>query len=278
MKIIYSDKCLEYLSSYHPESPNRVKEAYEFLKTKKYEFIEPSPSPYSDLIKVHSKEHVNRIRNAKYLDPDTPVYNNLYEYAALSVGAAILAAKENGFSLMRPPGHHAGIKGRALNASTLGFCYFNNLAVAVKKLNLKTLILDIDGHHGNGTQEIFYKDSKVNYISIHRRGIYPGTGQTSEENCYNFSFNYEIGDEVYLSTLEKILNIVDTDVDLIAVSAGFDSCSGDLASLGLTLEVYRDIGKLIRKLNTRTFAVLEGGYNGKKVGEGVYNLTKGILR
>lgn len=276
MKIIYSEKCLNYSDHLHLESPNRVSEAYQVLKDKGYEFIKPKPATYQDLIKVHSPEHIKRIQQEVYLDPDTPIYNHIYDYANLSAGSAILAAKENAFSLMRPPGHHAGINGRALTAPTLGFCYFNNIAIAVKNLNLKTLILDIDGHHGNGTQEIFYDNPKVQYVSIHRSGIYPGTGLTSEKNCHNFPFPYEIGDEVYLDTLEKASNKIDKDIELIAISAGFDSRSGDLSSLGLTSNCYREIGKRIRKLNTKTFAVLEGGYNGKKVGKDIHQLIKGI--
>ena len=85
-----------------------------------------------------------------------------------------MAARVNGFSLMRPPGHHAGRSGRALGASSLGFCYFNNLAIAVRSLDKRSLILDIDGHHGNGTQEIFLGDEKVTYVSLHRSPQYPG--------------------------------------------------------------------------------------------------------
>ena len=77
---------------------------------------------------------------------------------------------------MRPPGHHAGRNGLALGAPTLGFCYFNNIAIAVKHLGKSALISDIDGHHGNGAQEIFLGDPKVKFISLHRRGIYLGRG------------------------------------------------------------------------------------------------------
>jgi acetoin utilization deacetylase AcuC-like enzyme len=134
MKIIFSEKCLEYGWPGHIEGPERVKKAFEFLK-KKYEFLEPKPASVEDLLKVHGKEYVDLIKNARagsYLDGDTPVPENIYEYAKLSAGGAILAAREKGFSLMRPPGHHAGRNGKALGAATLGFCYFNNIAVAVR--------------------------------------------------------------------------------------------------------------------------------------------------
>jgi acetoin utilization deacetylase AcuC-like enzyme len=160
VKIIFSEKCLEYRWPGHIEGPQRVRKAFEFLK-KKYAFVKPKPASLEDLLKVHSKEYVDLIKNARagsYLDGDTPVPENIYEYANLSAGGAILAAREKGFSLMRPPGHHAGRNGKALGAATLGFCYFNNIATAVKSLDLPTLILDIDGHHGNGTQEIILGD------------------------------------------------------------------------------------------------------------------------
>ena len=105
----------------------------------------------------------------------------IYDYALLSAGGALLAAQKNGISLMRPPGHHAGRNGKAMGVSTLGFCYFNNIAIAVRKMNEQTLILDIDGHHGNGTQEIFQGDPNVKFISLHRYPTYPGTGLRSQE-------------------------------------------------------------------------------------------------
>ena len=127
MKIVFSPKCLEYGSPYHPENPRRVQLAYEYLKDK-YQFIEPKPATEEDLLLVHTKEYIEKIKRGNFYDPDTPAYDNIYEYAKLSAGAAILAAKEKAFSLMRPPGHHAGKRGRALGAPTLGFCYFNNIA------------------------------------------------------------------------------------------------------------------------------------------------------
>jgi acetoin utilization deacetylase AcuC-like enzyme len=87
-------------------------------------------------------------------DIESPAYPGIYEYAKLSAGAAILAAKIKGFSLMRPPGHHAGKNGKTPQASTLGFCYFNNEVIAVKSLGVPALIIDIDVHHGNGTEEL----------------------------------------------------------------------------------------------------------------------------
>ena len=278
MKIIFSEKCLEYSWPGHIERPERIRKALELLR--QYEFLEPKPASQEDLLRVHSREYVNLIKNTEsgsYLDGDTPAPPNIYEYALLSAGAALLAAQKHGFSLMRPPGHHAGRNGRAMGASTLGFCYFNNLAIAIKKLDKSTLILDIDGHHGNGTQEVFQGDPKVTFISLHRHPTYPGTGLRSEGNCLNFPLSYSAGDSLYLKTLEQALSHVDmANVEVVGISAGFDAHQGDLASLGLTYEGYREIGRKVGALEKPVFGVLEGGYVGEYVGRDLDELISGI--
>jgi acetoin utilization deacetylase AcuC-like enzyme len=266
-KIVFSEKCLEY-GSWHIESPQRVRRAYEILKERGYEFITPEPAKEEDLLKVHDQEYIELLKRGAIEDPDTPAYENIYEHARLSAGAAILAAKIQGFSLMRPPGHHAGRYGIALGAYTKGFCYINNIAVAVKHLDKPTLILDIDGHHGNGTQEIFQGDPKVVYVSLHRHPHYPGTGAYSEANCLNFPLPADCGEAVYLKTLEEALRKVDMQkIEVIAVSAGFDAYAGDLASLGLTEKTYKRIGEILASLGKPTFFVLEGGYVGENIGK-----------
>jgi acetoin utilization deacetylase AcuC-like enzyme len=178
---------------------------------------------------------------------------------------------------MRPPGHHAGRSGAALGARTRGFCYLNNIAIAVRHLNRPALILDIDGHHGNGTQEIFHGDKDVTYISLHRYPNYPGTGLTSECNCLNYPLWADCGEDEYLKTLkEALLNIGSRRFEIVAVSAGFDTYEGDLASLGLTEDSYRRIGSIIRSLNRPTFFVLEGGYRGEELGRCIHNLITGF--
>jgi acetoin utilization deacetylase AcuC-like enzyme len=265
---------LEY-GSWHIESPQRVKKAYEILKERGYEFITPEPAREEDLFKVHDPEYIELLKRGAIEDPDTPAYENVYEYARLSAGAAILAAKIQGFSLMRPPGHHAGRYGIALGAYTKGFCYINNVAVAVKYLDKPTLVLDIDGHHGNGTQEIFQGDPKVVYVSLHRHPHYPGTGYYSEANCLNFPLPADCGEEVYLKILQEALKKVDMQkIEVIAVSAGFDAYVGDLASLGLTERTYCEIGRMIAALNKPTFFVLEGGYKGENVGKAIDEILK----
>lgn len=279
MKLIFSKKCLEYNWRGHIERPERVQIALDLLKTR-YEFLEPQPATEQDLLGVHTQDYVNYIKNARpgsYLDGDTPAPENIYEYALLSAGGAILASEQNGFSIMRPPGHHAGRNGTAMGVPTLGFCYFNNIAIAVKKLNTQTLILDIDGHHGNGTQEIFQTNPKVTFVSLHRHPTYPGTGLRSVGNSLNFPLPYNAGDALYLNTLQQALNLVNMDnIKQVAISAGFDAHQGDLASLSLTPNCYHQIGNMVGALNKPVFAVLEGGYIGENVGTDIHELISGI--
>ena len=273
-KIIFSDRCLGY-GQYHIEGPERVRKAAEILKKQGYEFLAPEPASEDDLLRAHDLEYVWNVKKGLVEDSDTPAYDNIFEFARFSAGGAILAAKVGGFSIMRPPGHHAGRNGAALGAYTRGFCYFNNIAIAVKCLDRHTLILDIDGHHGNGTQEIFLGDEKVTYVSLHRHPNYPGTGAVSEGNCLNFPLPPDCGDEVHVETLDKALASINVDrFEVVAISAGFDTHAGDLASLGLTERGYAEIGKRIAGLRKRTFFVLEGGYQGENVGNDIHQLLK----
>ncbi len=274
MKIVYSDKCLEFGGS--PESPDRVGRVQEFLKEKGYEFVEPEPASKEDIALVHTERHIRRIKEEDFHDPDTPAWDNIYEYASLSAGGAIMAHEKNGLSLMRPPGHHAGRDGKALGAPTLGFCYFNSIAIAVARSGKSTLIIDIDGHHGNGTQEIFQGDGSVTYLSLHRYPHYPGTGLESEGNCLNYPLGARTGDDKYLRKLEEGLEeaLRMRSYDQVAVSAGFDGQEGDLASLSLSKECFKDIGKNIADLDIPMFVVLEGGYGDIK--ERVYEFIRGL--
>jgi acetoin utilization deacetylase AcuC-like enzyme len=286
MYIFFSEKCLEYWAPWHPETPDRVYLAYKLLKKEGSRFTAPEPCTEDDLHLVHSKDFTERIRNGRFIDPDTPNLPQIYEYAKLSAGSAIesmeVALKgEKAFSLMRPPGHHAGINGRALGSGSLGFCYFNNIAVACKKALShveKIAIIDIDGHHGNGTQEIFLGDPGVLYVSLHRYGfVYPGTGRTSEQNCLNYPFRRSVGDAEYLKTLGAALKEVEKfNPELVGVSAGFDAHKYDpVCGLGLSEEAYTDIGGTLSRLGRETFAVLEGGY-GQDFPKCVYNFLIGL--
>ncbi len=275
-KIVFSEKCLGY-GSWHIEGPQRVRIAQEMLREKGYEFLEPTPASDEDLLRVHDADYIFNLKKGLVEDTDTPAYDKIYEYARLSAGGALLAARVNGFSLMRPPGHHVGRSGAALGVYTRGFCYLNNIAIVVKALDKRVLILDVDGHHGNGTQEIFQGDEKVTYVSLHRFPHYPGTGISSEGNCINFPLPADCGEKKFLEVLDKAIAKVHLGiVEVVAVSAGFDTHAGDLASLGLTENSFTQIGRRIAALQKPTFFVLEGGYNGRKNGEDIDRLLRGF--
>ena len=276
-KIVFTEKCLSY-GTWHIEGPQRVRLAHEFLKEQGYDFLVPEPATEDDLLRVHDGDYLWNLRKGLVEDSDTPAYDNIYEFARLSAGGALLAARTCSFSLMRPPGHHVGTFGAALGVPTRGFCYVNNMAIAVKCLGKPALILDVDGHHGNGTQEVFLGDPNVVYVSVHRHPLYPGTGFRSEGNCLNFALPGDVGENRYLETLDRALSIVE-DVGrfrVVGVSAGFDTYSGDLASLGLTEKTYWQVGKRIAALGKPTFFLLEGGYMGEKVGKGIDQLLRGF--
>ncbi len=282
MKIIYSPECLRYGQKGHPESPERVKSSYNFLKEEGYKFLRPEFVIEQDLLEVHSKELVEKVKSGNFFNFDSPAYENIFYYASLSAGASILAMneclkkKEHCFSLMRPPGHHAS------KDNLGGFCYFNNVAIAVAKAIRdekvkKVTILDIDVHHGNGTQDIFLNNKKVVYISLHQFPHYPGTGLKSEKNCFNYPLSAGTKEKTYLEKLKKALRIVKKfNPDLIAVSAGFDTYKKDpLSSLELEFESYEKIGKMIKALEKPTFSVLEGGYT-LDLGRCIYFYLKGF--
>jgi acetoin utilization deacetylase AcuC-like enzyme len=275
-KIVFSEKCLGY-GTWHVEGPQRIRIAQEFLAQKGYEFLEPTPASEDALLSVHDMEYLWNLKKGLVEDSDSPAYDNIFEFARLSVGGALLASQTCGFALLRPPGHHVGRYGAALGVYTRGFCYLNNIAIAVKESNKRTLILDIDGHHGNGTQEIFLGDAKVSYLSVHQSPNYPGTGGASEANCINYSLPPNVGRKKYFETLNAALKDVDlSKFEQIAVSAGFDTHLGDLASLGLVEEDYFEIGKKIALMGKPTFFVLEGGYMGEKLAADIDALLRGF--
>ena len=278
MKIIFSPQCLKYENPGHPESPLRVKLAYQFLKQKGLTFIEPAPCKEEDVLAVHSQGLLDAVQSGQFSDADTPNLKGIFEHASLAAGSAIQAQEralkgENAFSLMRPPGHHAG-------KDTLGgFCYFNNIAIAMKKALKKVkkgAILDLDCHHGNGTQDIFLGNERVLYVSLHQRPLYPGTGLESEENCLNYPLPAGTDGKRYLATLAQALkNIKAFDPELLGISLGFDTYREDpLTNFGLEIAAYRDIGALIKELSIAGFGVLEGGYS-QRLGECILEFLSG---
>jgi acetoin utilization deacetylase AcuC-like enzyme len=274
MKIIYSERCLEFAEPGHPESPERVRRAAAYLRLSgRYEFLEPEPASEQDLLLVHTPRLIESVKGRTFFDYDSPAYPGIYDYARLAVGGAILASRVGGLSLMRPPGHHAG------KDFLGGFCYFNNIAVAVRKSGKRTLIVDIDGHHGNGTQDIFLGDPQVVYISLHRSPLYPGTGLSSVGNCLNFPLPAHCGDKLYLEALDEALHqaLRDFNPEQVALSLGLDGYRDDpLASLGLSTSAYREIGRRVAGLKLPAFAVLEGGYLPELLGPNIETFLEGL--
>lgn len=272
MKIFFSPSCL-YPSPNHPENPERVKTIVEFLKEKGFSFSLPNLLPESMLYDAHTREHVEKVKKGLFIDFETPNLPNIFYHALLSASSSVKAAKkcDTGFcfSLMRPPGHHAGKNFLG------GFCYFNNIAIAVSQVleqYSKIVIIDFDAHHGNGTEDIFFGNEKVFYFSIHQFPGYPGTGKESRKNIFNFPIPPGRKREHYIKTFKSLIEKVRRiKPDLIAISAGFDVHRDDpLTHMSLLEEDFALIGKEIVNLETPMFGVLEGGY-GPKLSYSVYN-------
>jgi len=266
MKIFYSPKCLEYSQPGHPESPARARLTYEYLEEKGFEFTEPNPCRDEDILLAHTEKLLDSIKQGRFFDMDTPVYQGIYEIARLSAGAAIdaamhcLSSGEKAFSLMRPPGHHA------TRGELGGFCYFNNIAIASIKATEKigkVAIVDFDCHHGNGTEDIVLGRKEFLYLSLHQSPLYPGTGLSSRENCINYPQASNTSPDQFIEALRQGLEEVKNfNPDLLAISAGFDSYKLDpITNLSLELETYKEIGRMLSSLGKPAFAVLEGGYS-----------------
>jgi acetoin utilization deacetylase AcuC-like enzyme len=260
MLVVYSPECLGYAVPGHPESPDRVRSMHDALRQAGYRFTAPEPATKEDILRVHTKEHYEKIEKGNYAGIETPPID--IKFPLLAAGAAIKASEKLGFALTRPPGHHA------TRDQEGGFCYFNNIAIAVRRLGRKAAILDIDTHHGNGTQDIFMGDGSVLYVSLHQSPLYPMTGLKSEGNCRNFPLSPATEESVYLKTLEKALQIIGTfDPSVLAVSMGFDTYEKDpLAGQKVTEKGYEKIGKMVAALGLPTFMTLEGGYNVADIG------------
>ncbi len=223
--VIYSSVFLEHRpENYHPENPERVLRAVKALqRLNLWKPIEPVPVPEEELLKVHSKEYIelvrDRSREFSYLDPDTYVSPSTFEAALTAFGASRMAVeialKTGGIALalVRPLGHHAGKAGKASNALTLGFCIFNNAAYAAKsaeELVGRVLVIDLDAHHGNGTQEILWSDPNAVHIDLHERDTYPWSGyehdvggKNAEGTKINLPMPHYAGDDDFIYALSS---------------------------------------------------------------------------
>ncbi|MCX8082620.1 MAG: histone deacetylase [bacterium] len=283
MKILYSEEFLGYREPGHPESPERVKVIKDFLQKKEIgDFISPNPCTEEDILLAHTEELVKKVKENLFYDSDTPNIHNIYYYATLSCGSAINAASiaingDIAFSLARPPGHHAGRNRLG------GFCYFNNMAVAVKKTlkehRLKIAVVDIDGHHGNGTEEILKGEENIIYISLHQYPAFPGTGISSFSNCYNFPIFPDSTPENYLQKFEKAVDIIKKfSPDLLGISLGLDAHHSDpLLNMPLEDKHYYEMAKKISLITENIFILLEGGYNVNTVGNTCYCFINGLV-
>ncbi len=277
---------------FHPENPERLDkmlhglEAYALINN--FEKKEPPTEPLELFLKVHDKDYYNYViskgrKSTEWLDNDTYISPGTYQALKRLAGSATMILKViNDYKriilLPRPPGHHAGRKGRGLRAPTLGFCIFNIsalIAEMLKENGLKVSMLDFDAHHGNGTQDIFYSDKNVLHVDIHQDSstIYPGTGYPKEcgvDEAYGTKININIpplaGDDVFIDASERAIEHVNMfKPDILLVDAGFDGYNGDnyMVSLRLSSHSFYTIGKYINDLiSTKTImVVVEGGYD-----------------
>jgi acetoin utilization deacetylase AcuC-like enzyme len=269
MIIFHDASCLQYSASGHPERPARIARSAPLLKERHpdWEWRTPEPASEAALLRAHSRDHLERIRNAtRDFDVDTPAYPKIYEHALRSAGAAIEAAHaalggERGFSLMRPPGHHA-TRDRAM-----GFCYFNNIAIAaldaLENAAQRVAIWDFDAHHGNGTEAIVAHNSRIAFASIHQFPAYPGTGTRSFANVENYLVAPGTPRNHHVDMAKRALKkLIAFKPDLLLVSGGFDACARDpLVQMTLEREDFAAFGEWLCKLEVPVAAILEGGYS-----------------
>ncbi|MHC3129203.1 MAG: histone deacetylase [Candidatus Bathyarchaeota archaeon] len=300
--VVYSPKYLHHKTGpSHPEVPSRLRVIMRelnksgILENENCSLIEPENASINDLQLVHDNDYIQRIKQfcgcgGGVLDVrDTVVSSESYDVARLAAGGTVKAADlvmrgkyRNAFAFVRPPGHHAGPD------YPMGFCVFNNIAVAASHLleNFgldRVLILDVDTHHGNGTQEIFYRNDRVLYVSLHEDpSEFPLTGFAEEVGkdkglgyTVNVPFPYGTGDRIYLRAFNQIVAPIINQYrpQFILVSTGFDAHYTDpVGNLSLSALSYAKIFDTVLESATKfcqgkLVAVLEGGYSLRFLGK-----------
>lgn len=263
MKILFNKEMLNHNKDGYPEGPYRLKDFLCWQKDTDYNGEE-------SIALIYSQKYLRKIKKAcenKTRLAEVNLTKESYMATLIAVGLSVLASEQNDFAVVRPPGHHAS------RDKTEGFCLFNNIAIATQKLinnGKRICIIDIDGHHGNGTQSIFYKTDEVLYCSIHQHLSFPGTGKINEigkgigkRYTVNIPLLKESGDDIFILALNNFLPIIkEFNPDIIGVSAGFDGYYQDsLLNLNYSLNSYYDCGLLLGRNFKNIFAILEGGYH-----------------
>jgi acetoin utilization deacetylase AcuC-like enzyme len=314
IKIVYSNNHLKHAPEFeffegekllHAEVPARVESIIAKLREKNIGAI-LNPHIFSEdfIYKLHSKYYIDFIKTKSavqkpttafypsyyIMDTYTPIVAGTFEAAKTAVDTALTGAElvKNGeklvYSLCRPPGHHAE------HTVMGGYCYFNNAAIAAEYLskNKKVAIIDIDFHHGNGTQQLFYNRNDVFYVSLHADPSvkFPyETGFSNEVGVgdgkgYNKNYPLPLGitNEKYLHTLQKALQVVHAfNPDYVVVSAGFDTYEKDpIGGFLLTIPFYKTIGEQIALLKKPILVIQEGGYAVDALGNMAYHLLVGL--
>ncbi len=279
MNLIFNKIFLEHDTGSHPENRRRL-QAFTGLTDIEIEIEEHRPRL------IHSKRYINHVRRncaiSASMDPDTYTSPRSFETALYAVEATIMAAQRGDFAIVRPPGHHA------FPEHSSGFCLFNNVAIATQMLvqeGKRVLILDFDGHLGDGTCHIFYEVPEVMYWTMHQYPAFPGHGfvyEIGEKAGEGYTVNIPLppgaGDDIADHALRSFLPIAEQfEPDVVAVSAGFDSHQYDpLLQLKFSLNAFYKIGVALTERFGSIFATLEGGYNPDVLTRGIYNFVAGI--